>query len=76
MKKTGARKTEVEPHEVREEYRLSGGAVNPYAARYAEGTNLVLIEPELFASFPSAEAVNEALRILQRARMEALRKAS
>ncbi len=35
-----------------------------YAARYREGTNLVLLDPEVAAAFPSAEAVNDALRLV------------
>ncbi|MGH9815611.1 MAG: hypothetical protein ACRD6I_05985, partial [Candidatus Acidiferrales bacterium] len=33
-----------------------------YYERYMAGTNLVLIQPDLFARFPSGEAVNNALR--------------
>ena len=33
-----------------------------YAARFARGTNLVLIDPELAKAFPTDEAVNETLR--------------
>lgn len=35
-----------------------------YVKRYAEGTNLVLIEPDLRKVFPTAEAVNRALRAM------------
>jgi len=35
-----------------------------YVERYREGTNLVLLEPDVAAAFPDAEAVNEALRML------------
>ena len=37
-----------------------------YAARYAAGTNLVALAPEVAAVFPDSEAVNEALRTLIR----------
>lgn len=33
-----------------------------YAAQYREGTNIVLIDPELHKLFPSSDAVNDALR--------------
>jgi hypothetical protein len=55
------------------EYDLSGGVKNPYAGRFAKGTNLVLIEPELFEVFPSGKAVNAALRILLKAGAQALK---
>jgi len=41
---------------------IKSGERGKYAARYREGTNVVLIEPELHRLFPDAEAVNNALR--------------
>lgn len=35
-----------------------------YYRRYTEGTNLVLLEPDVAEAFPDAKAVNEALRVL------------
>jgi hypothetical protein len=35
-----------------------------YAKRYAEGTNVVLIAPDVLDVFPNAESVNRALRAL------------
>lgn len=35
-----------------------------YAARYAQGVNLVRIDPDLKKVFPDSEAVNQALRAL------------
>jgi len=35
-----------------------------YAKRYSEGTNVVLIEPDLTDVFPNADSVNQALRAL------------
>ena len=56
--------------ELRSEYDLStllnGGVRGKYAAQYQEGTNLVLLAPDVAAAFPSAEAVNEALRLVLR----------
>ena len=61
--------TETED-ELRPEYDLStlldGGVRGKYAAQYQEGTNLVLLAPDVAAAFPSAEAVNEALRLVLR----------
>ena len=62
------RKTEDEPdNELRAEYDFShmrGGVRGKYAERYKEGTNLVLLEPDIAKAFPTDEAVNEALRLL------------
>ena len=52
------------------EYDFSsmGGAVRgKYYQRYRAGVNLVLLEPEVARAFPTARAVNEALRSVMRA---------
>ena len=49
------------------EYDFRGGRRGVYAARYAEGTNLVALAPDVAAVFPDSESVNEALRTLVRA---------
>jgi hypothetical protein len=41
---------------------MKGGVRGKYVARLRKGSNLVLLDPEIAAAFPSAEAVNEALR--------------
>ena len=52
--------------ELREEYDFSqlGGVRSKYAARHREGTNLVLLAPDVAAAFPNSETANEALRRL------------
>ena len=52
---------------LRENYdfsRLGGGVRGKYATRYREGTNLVLLAPDVAAAFHDSAAVNEALRRL------------
>ena len=54
-----------ENDDLRPEYdfaSMKGGIRGKYVARLRRGSNLVLLEPEVAAAFPSAEAVNEALR--------------
>jgi hypothetical protein len=41
---------------------MKGGVRGKYVTRLRKRSNLVLLEPEIAAAFPSAEAVNEALR--------------
>jgi hypothetical protein len=41
---------------------MRGGVRGKYVARLRKGSNLVLLEPEVAAAFPSDDAVNEALR--------------
>ena len=50
--------------EMREEYDIRGGVRGKYYERYRQGTNLVLLEPDVAAVFRSSEAVNRALRVL------------
>lgn len=47
-----------------DEYDFSNGTRGKYAARYAEGTNVVLLDPDVAAYFPDGAAVNSALRHL------------
>jgi len=57
-------KTAVREPEMRAEYDFRGGVRGKYAARYAEGTNVVLLEPDVAELFPDSRTVNEALRAL------------
>jgi hypothetical protein len=41
---------------------MKGGVQGKYARRFREGSNVVILEPEIAAAFPSGAAVNEALR--------------
>jgi len=41
---------------------MKGGVRGKYVKRFREGTNLVLLEPEVAEAFPTDQAVNEALR--------------
>ena len=45
-----------------EEYDFTDGERGKYAERYANGTNVVVIDPDLAQFFPDNESVNEALR--------------
>jgi hypothetical protein len=44
--------------------QMKGGVRGKYAERYRQGTNLVLLDPDVAAAFPDAKAVNDALRQL------------
>ena len=47
-----------------DEYDFSGGEKGRYVQRYAEGTNVVVIDPDVAEYFPDHDSVNEALRHL------------
>lgn len=47
---------------MRPEYDFSKGVRGKHAARYAAGTNVVVLEPDVAAEFRTSEDVNETLR--------------
>jgi urate oxidase len=47
-----------------EEYDFSSGIQGKYSKRYSEGTNVVVIEPDIVKYFPDHKSVNQALRSL------------
>lgn len=72
MKAQNSTSSETEPgddleDELRPEYDatvLKNGVRGKYLAPYRSGTNLVLLDADVAKAYPSAEAVNEALRRL------------
>jgi hypothetical protein len=50
--------------EMLREYDFSKGIRGKYARRYARGSNVVVLEPDVAKVFPNAEAVNSSLRSL------------
>lgn len=57
--------TPARTDELRPEYdfaSMKGGVRGKYARRAREGTNVVLIQPEVAEAFPTEQAVNEALK--------------
>jgi hypothetical protein len=49
---------------MRPEYDFSSAARGVTAGRYAQGTNVVVVDPEVLDVFPDSRAVNETLRAL------------
>lgn len=43
---------------------LHDGVRGKYVQRYQAGTNVVVLDPDVAQAFPTAQAVNEALRLL------------
>jgi hypothetical protein len=63
--------------ELRREYDLSnlgGAARGKYAKRYKDGTNLVLLSPDVAAHFPDDRSVNATLRSLIRTAKRTVRR--
>lgn len=68
MKKASTRKARAVREEMLPEYDFSKGVRGKYAARFAEGTNLVLLAPDVAKEFSSSDAVNRALRAVIKSR--------
>jgi hypothetical protein len=47
---------------MKDEYDFSKGVRGKYAKQVADGTNVVVLDPEVAKQFPTSEAVNKALR--------------
>lgn len=57
------KKVEHDP-DMLDEYDFSQGVRGKYVQRFAEGSNVVVLAPEIADIFPDSESVNEALRLL------------
>jgi len=64
--KTKSGRRRIDQDTMRSEYDFSKAVRGVTAARYAEGTNVVLLDPDVAEIFPNARAVNEALRTFAR----------
>jgi len=67
MKKAKARQATMAASDrdtMRPEYDFSGAVRGVTAARYAQGANVVVVDPEVLEVFSDGAAVNEALRAL------------
>jgi len=64
VKESNMKKQTKRVSDMRAEYDFSKGVRGKYAKRYAQGTNVVLLAPDVAKVFPTAEAVNESLRAL------------
>ena len=61
-----AQRQERDDDTMRSEYDFSKAVRGVTAARYAQGANVVLLDPDVLEIFPDARAVNEALRTFAR----------
>ena len=60
----GKASARIDADEILPEYDLSRSSPNKYATRYAAGSVVVVLEPDVAAAFPSSGEANEALRSL------------
>lgn len=55
---------EPEDDDLLPEYDFSSGVRGKYYERYQQGTNVVLLDPDVAEAFKDSESVNRALRFL------------
>jgi hypothetical protein len=59
-----SRANDRDEDEMRPEYDIRGGVRGKYYERYRQGTNVVVLDPDVAAVFHDATSVNQALRML------------
>lgn len=63
-KKASRRKRDTDLDTMRPDYDFTGAARGATAARYRQGSNVVVIDPDVLDVFPDSNSVNDALRAL------------
>ncbi|MGB6068110.1 MAG: hypothetical protein WBG50_25155 [Desulfomonilaceae bacterium] len=58
------KKTKVLDTDMRPEYDFRGGIRGKYAKRFSEGSNLIVLDPDVATLFPDSKSVNDALRAI------------
>ena len=66
MKKQSRRRRSEEKDTLRPEYDFSKGVRGKHATKYAEGTNVVVLQPDVARDFRTAKEVNETLRAVSK----------
>ncbi len=46
------------------EYDFRGGVRGKYATRFSEGSNVIVLDPDVASLFPDSKSVNDALRAI------------
>ena len=59
MKKSTSKEKKIE---MQDEYDFSRGVRGKYASRYAKGSNVVVLDPDVVKVFHDSQSVNSALR--------------
>ena len=54
----------AEDTEMLDEYDFTNGIRGKYVGRFAKGSNVVVLDPDVALVFPDSESVNQALRAL------------
>jgi hypothetical protein len=60
----GVAANQIEADEILPEHDFKRGSPNKFASRYATGSGVIVLDPDVAAAFPSAGEANEALRAI------------
>ena len=60
--------------EMRPEYDFSHGVRGKYAKKYEQGSNIVLLDPDVAKLFPDSKTVNDTLRMLVKVARQKVKK--
>jgi hypothetical protein len=61
--------------DMQDKYDFSAGVRGKYARRYAAGSNIVVLAPDVAELFPDSESVNQALRLLAKIARQVIKQA-
>jgi hypothetical protein len=59
---------------MREEYDFTGGIRGKYAKRFSEGSNIIVLDPDVAKLFPDSKTVNEVLRSIAKIALQKAKK--
>ena len=59
------KKSQSDRPDMRDNYEFKGGVRGRYAARYEQGSNVVVLDPDVAEVFSDSASVNQALRALR-----------
>lgn len=62
--------------DMRDDYDFSGGVRGKYAAGFSEGSNVVILDPDVANLFKDSASVNDALRTLAKIAQRQAKKAT
>jgi hypothetical protein len=72
MRRASTRKAETDIPVLKRE-QLGKGVRGKYFRQFSQGSNVVVLQPEIFKAFPTSEAVNQALASLLTVTRETVR---
>jgi len=61
---------------MREEYDFTEGIRGKYAKRFSNGSNIIVLDPDVAKLFPDSKTVNEVLRSIARIAQQKVKKAA